>query len=166
MVERCGPIVDRCAVGADTRGMSQRRFRLPRTPFEIAITAVAVLLLGAMLYLVLRPLFVDFGDYRRVEATGTVVTQTRRGRRLLRITDAQGATTLIVCDARGRSGMCLLPAVRAGLVEGDAAMVTYLAPPGAGLLAEPVLLQIVQDGRALLNCEARARELGVSAGVC
>lgn len=146
--------------------MSQPRFRSPRTPFEIAITAIAVLLLGAMLYLILRPLFVDFGDYRRLEATGTIVTQTPSGRRLLRITDAQGTTTRIVCDARGRSGMCMIPAVRAGLVEGGGATVTYLAPPGVALLAEPVVLQIVQDGRALLDCEARARELGVSVPVC
>jgi hypothetical protein len=141
--------------------MSQRRFRLPRTPFEIAITVVAVLLLGAMLYLILRTLFVDFGDYRPVEATGTIVTQTPRGRRLLRITDAQGATTLIVCDARGRSGMCLMPAVHAGLVEGGVATVTYLAPPKGALFAEPVVVQIEQDGRALLDCAQRLRTLEV-----
>lgn len=130
-------------------------------PFEIVIAAIAALICAAMLYLIVAPEFVDFDDYRRVEASGPIATSTSRGVLRLRLHDAQGKMHGISCDARGRSGKCLMPAVRAGLIEGGWATVTYLAPPETAPSAEPVVLQIEQDGRALLDCAERRRALGV-----
>lgn len=141
--------------------MPARASWLPRTPFGIVITAVAALICAAMLYLIIAPEFVDFDDYRRVEASGQVATSTARGVLRLRLHDTQGKMQRISCDARGRSGACLLPAVRAGLVEGELATVTYLAPPQGALFAERVVVQIEQDGRTLLDCAERSRALGM-----
>jgi hypothetical protein len=141
--------------------MPARASWLPRTPFGIVITAVAALICAAMLYLIIAPEFVDFDDYRRVEASGRVATSTARGVLRLRLHDEQGKMQLISCDARGRSGACLLPAVHAGLIEGELATVTYLAPPQGALFAKPVVVQIEQDGRTLLDCAQRQRALGM-----
>lgn len=54
-----------------------------------------------------------------------------------------------------------MPAVRAGLIEGELATVIYLAPPETAPLAEPVVVQIEQDGRTLFDCAQRLRALGV-----
>lgn len=141
--------------------MPERASWLPRTPFGTVITAIAALICAAMLYLIIAPEFVDFDDYRRVEASGQVATSTARGVLRLRFHDEQGKMHRISCDARGRSGRCLLSAVRAGLVEGELATVTYLAPPESAPFAEPVVVQIEQDGRALLDCAQRLRALGM-----
>ncbi len=135
---------------------------MPRTPFGIAITAIAALICAAMLYLVVAPEFVDFDDYRRVEASGRVATSTARGVLRLRLHDEQGKRQGISCDARGRSGRCLTPAVRAGLKDGDVATVIYLQPPEGMPMAEAVVVQILKDGRPLLDPAERGRALGAA----
>lgn len=142
--------------------MPERASWLPPTLFGIVVTAIAALICSAMLYLIIAPEFLAFEDYRRVEASGRVATSTARGVLRLRLYDERGSMRRISCDARGRSGACLLPAVRAGLIEGELATVTYLAPPQGVLFAESVVLQIEQDGRALLDCAQRLRALGVA----
>lgn len=146
--------------------MLQHASWMPRTPFGVIITAIAALMFAAMLYLIVAPAFVDFNDYRRVEASGRVATSTARGVLRLRLYDDRGNMQRISCDARGRSGACLLPAVRAGLIEGELATVTYLAPPEGVLFTEPVVLQIEQSGRALLDCGKRLRALGMESSTC
>lgn len=143
--------------------MTERASWLPRTPFGLVITAIAALICAAMLYLIIAPEFVDFDDYRRVEATGPVATSTARGVLRLRLHDEQGKMQRISCDARGRSGKCLIPAVRAGLKDGDVATVIYLKPPEGMPLAEAVVVQIRKGGRPLLDSTERGRELGTVA---
>jgi len=143
--------------------MPARASWLPRTPFGIVITAIAALICAATLYLIIAPEFVDFDDYRRVEASGQIATSTARGVLRLRLLDEHGKMQLISCDARGRSGRCLMPAVRAGLKDGDVATVIYLRPPQDMPLAETVVVQILKGGRPLLDPEQRSRELGTVA---
>lgn len=143
--------------------MPERASWVPRTPFGIVITAIAALICAAMLYLIIAPEFVDFDDYRRVEVSGQIATSTARGVLRLRLHDEHGEMHLISCDARGRSGACLLSAVRAGLKDGDVATVIYLRPPQDMPLAEAVVMQILKGGRPLLDPAERRRVLGSAA---
>jgi hypothetical protein len=140
--------------------MPARASWLPRTPFGIVITAIAALICAAMLYLIIAPEFVDFDDYQRIEASGQIATSTARGVLRLRLHDEHGKMQLISCDARGRSGKCLMPAVRAGLKDWDVATVIYLRPPEDKPMAEAVVVQILKGGRPLLDPAERRRVLG------
>lgn len=144
---------------ADTHGPLVNIRRAVSGPVRWMAFGLGVMSAGTMAYLVLSPAFVDLQTYTPAQTAGTVLTSTSQGVPLLRLTDANGEQRRFVCDTRGRSGRCLLPALNAGLRDGAVATVTHLRPPPSGAMAEPIILQITVDGREYLDCSQRLQEL-------
>jgi len=127
---------------------------------RVALLLGGVSALG-LVFLIARPALVDLDSYERGETSGVVTTSTASGRLLLRVTDPQGEQRRFACDPRGRSGQCLMPAIRMGLEDGQQATIVFLQIAAVDPWADPILLQIVVDGRDLLDCRERLRDLNL-----